>query len=79
MSNYSKGVRWGKKIFGENLKNFGMEGIHKSDKATRTCADYVSGKRKKNNIGKKIDSNLKQFYRGVVDGMNEAYRDLYKD
>lgn len=70
---YEKGKRWGYAIFRQNVDDFGELGIAKSDKASRTCSKYLKENKRK---GKSLTKSEKNFFKGVVDGMQEFYNKL---
>ena len=62
---YSKGKRWGFAVAKKQLGN-GKFGVHKVDKAMKTCAQNArSGT-------KKLNQNERSAYRGIADGMYDA-------
>lgn len=77
MSNqsYKQGKRWGYAIFKSNLELFGKQGLHKSDAAMTTCSRYAKDRSlKKTKNGKVLDERTRAGYRGVSDGIYEAWR-----
>ncbi len=74
-SPYERGKRWGFAIFKSNLELFGKRGLDKSDAAARTCGKYARDTRiKKTKSGKILDSATRSAYRGIQDGIYEAWR-----
>ena len=66
-SSYSKGKRWGFAVAKSQLGT-GRLGVHKVDKAMKTCAQNArSGT-------KKLNQNERQAYRGIADGMYDAIK-----
>jgi len=64
---YSKGKRWGYAVARAEIST-GKGGVHKVDKAMRTCA-------KNARYGtKKLNSNERKAYRGIADGMYDAIK-----
>ena len=71
---YENGKRWGYALFKSNLKLFGRAGVHKSDAAHTTCRKYERDKRlTKTRDGKALTSDRRDAYRGIADGLSEAY------
>lgn len=72
---YERGKRWGHAIFKSNLELFGKQGLHKSDAAMTTCSRYARDKSlKKTKKGKLLDERNRSGYRGIADGIYEAWR-----
>ena len=75
---YNRGLAWGKKIFRKQVNDYGEKGLYKADKAATTCNKYASGSAKVTKTGKKINSQMRLFYKGARDGLQSAYNDFYK-
>ena len=72
---YERGKRWGHAIFKSNLELFGKQGLHKSDAVMTTCSRYARDKSlKKTKNGKLLDERNRSGYRGIADGIYEAWR-----
>ena len=64
---YSKGKRWGFAVARLQLST-GKLGVHKVDKAMKTCSQNArSGT-------KKLNQNERNAYRGIADGMYDAIK-----
>ena len=75
ISPYERGKRWGFAIFKSNLELFGKRGLDKSDAAATTCGRYArDASIKKTKSGKHLDSATRSAYRGIQDGIYEAWR-----
>ena len=74
-SPYERGKRWGFAIFKSNIDLFGKRGLDKSDAAARTCGRYARDTSiKKTKSGKFLDAATRSAYRGIQDGIYEAWR-----
>ena len=74
ISPYERGKRWGYAIFKSNLELFGKRGLDKSDAAATTCGKYARDTRiKRTKSGKHLDSATRSAYRGIQDGIYEAW------
>ena len=75
ISPYERGKRWGFAIFKSNLELFGKRGLDKSDAAARTCGRYARDMSiKKTKSGKILDAATRSAYRGIQDGIYDAWR-----
>ena len=75
LSPYERGKRWGYAIFKSNLELFGKRGLCKSDATAITCGRYARDTNiKKTKSGKILDVHTRQAYRGIKDGIYEAWR-----
>ena len=75
MTPYERGKRWGYAIFKSNLDLFGKRGLDKSDAAAMTCGRYARDYGiKKTKSGKYLDAGTRSAYRGIRDGIYEAWR-----
>ena len=64
---YSKGRRWGYAVAKASI-SAGGSNVHKADKAMRTCAQNArTGK-------KKLNQSERDAYRGMFDGMYDAFK-----
>ena len=63
---YFKGKRWGFAVAKAHLSN-GKAGVHSVDKAMQTCA------RNARSGTKKLNQNERAAYRGIADGMYDAF------
>lgn len=73
-NDYERGKRWGHAIFKSNLELYGKDGVHKSDKAHTTCRNYERNKNlTRTRSGKRLDSRTRSAYRGIADGLLEAF------
>ena len=76
---FKSGVSFGRKIFRDNLKVFGKDGVHKSDKAHVTCKKYGWDKTvKKNKKGKVLTNGMRENYRGMNYGLFWEYQNYEK-
>ena len=74
-TSYERGKRWGFAIFKSNLELFGKRGLDKSDAAALTCGRYARDTSiKKTKSGKYLDSATRSAYRGIHDGIYDAWR-----
>ena len=74
-SPYERGKRWGFAIFKSNLEIYGKRGLDKSDAAARTCGRYAHDTSiKRTKSGKYLDSTTRSAYKGIQDGIYEAWR-----
>ena len=74
-SPYERGKRWGFAIFKSNLELFGKRGLDKSDATATTCGRYARDESIKiTKSGKKLDASTRAAYRGIRDGIYEAWR-----
>ena len=79
MNSYRKGKRWAFAIFNKNVRDEGETGVYKSDKACTTCRKYATDKKlSKTAQGKRLDKNLRDFYKGAADGFIDAYNSFFK-
>lgn len=62
---YSKGKRWGYAVASAELGT-GKAGVHKVDKAMKTCSQNAR------TGTKKLNQNERNAYRGIADGMYDA-------
>ena len=75
ISPYERGKRWGYALFRSNIELFGKRGLDKSDATAMTCARYARDKNlHKTKSGKILDVHTRQAYRGIHDGIYEAWR-----
>lgn len=73
---YERGKIWARKVFKDNLE-YGEIGVRKSDKASITCGKYANDTNcKKTSTGKKLNTSMRNFYKGAADGFLQAYNDL---
>lgn len=71
---YEKGKRWGFAIFKSNLELYGRAGVRKSDATLTTCRKYERNKKiTKTKTGKLLTPASRDAYRGIADGLLEAY------
>ena len=79
MSPYERGKRWGFAIFKSNLELYGKRGLDKSDAAATTCGRYARDHSiQKTKSGTKLDASTRSAYRGIRDGIYEAWRKAEK-
>jgi len=75
-SNYVRGFKWGLKTFRKEREEYGIDGIARCDKAGKTCAEYANNKKKiKTAKGKILTKELREYYRGISDGMLHGYNE----
>ena len=75
LSLYERGKRWGYAIFNSNLQLFGKLGLRKSDATAFTCGRYARDTRIiRTKSGKYLDNSTRSAYRGIQDGIYEAWR-----
>lgn len=76
--NYEAGRRFGRKAIKDNYQNFGDLGLGQADKGYQTCMSYATDKKiKKTKKGKRLTNSLRSFYRGMADGFQDGYNDLF--
>ncbi len=76
-SNYEKGKSWGFKTILKSYEEDGNKGIGRCDKASSTCKKYaedLSIKKTKN--GKVLTKPMREYYRGIADGMLAGYNKI---
>ena len=79
ISPYERGKRWGFAIFKSNLELYGKRGLDKSDAAATTCGRYARDHSiQKTKSGTKLDPSTRSAYRGIRDGIYEAWRKAEK-
>lgn len=78
-NDYSRGFNWGRKTIKEKYHEYGDRGIYSCDKAAMTCKKYAEDKKvSKNSKGKQLTKKMRDYYRGISDGMQRGYNDLFK-
>ena len=76
-TNYSRGFYWGKKALKKAYREEGKRGLHKCDRASRTCASYGKDKRvKRTKKGKVLTPKFRAYYRGISYGMLSGYNEV---
>lgn len=74
---YKTGYRWGFRTILREARELGDKGIHACDKAAKTCRKYANDKRvNKTSNGIPLTPKLRQYYRGIADGMQDGYGKL---
>jgi hypothetical protein len=66
-TSYSKGKRWGFAV-ASSMISTGKQGVHKADKAMKTC--YKNAK----SGCKRLNKSERAAFRGAADGMYDAFR-----
>lgn len=77
-NNYEKGKQWGFRTILKSYEEEGEKGIGRCDKAALTCSKYATDKTvKTTKNGKKLTKSMRDYYRGIADGMLEGYNKIY--
>ena len=71
ISHYHRGKRWGFAVAKVEIAS-GKLGVHKADKAMQTCSRIA-----RTGI-KKLNDNERSAYRGMADGMYDAFKSYEK-
>ena len=76
-SDYSRGFKWGKKTIKKAYREEGKLGLHRCDKASRTCSKYGKNRRiKRTKKGKYLNEPLRSYYLGISSGMLAGYNEI---
>lgn len=76
-NSYKSGFAWGKRTIKKHYREYGNTGIRICDKSAQTCRKYAEDKKiKKTKTGKPLTSSLRNYYRGIADGMLDGYNEL---
>ncbi len=74
---YKSGYRWGCRTIQREFREMGDKGLRICDKAAKTCLKYANDMRVKNTSkGVPLTPKLRQYYRGIADGMQDGYGKL---
>lgn len=77
MSYYS-GIKFGKKIYCDNLSKYGFSEREHSEKVIKTCRDYATNEKlKKTKSGVKLTKQKRLFYKGVADFLQAPHRVIF--
>ena len=76
-SMYERGFSWGKRTILKEYREDGDRGLHRCDKAAETCRKYGCDMRiKQTKNGVPLTASVRQYYRGIADGMQDGYGKL---
>ena len=76
-NSYKHGFAWGKRTINKQFHEYGITGLRICDKSAQTCRHYAENKSiKKTKTGKPLTSSLRNYYRGIADGMLDGYNKL---
>ena len=76
-NNYRNGFRWGERVISKEYREEGEKAFYRCDKAAKTCRRYASDKQlTKTKSGKLLTDELRSFYRGIADGLQNGYGKL---
>lgn len=76
-NSYDRGFRWGKRTILKEYREDGDRGLHRCDKAAKTCRKYGYDMRiTKTKKGVPLTASARQYYRGIADGMQDGYDKL---
>lgn len=76
-NSYQRGFFWGERTILKEYRQDGEKALYKCDKAAKTCRKYsCDTKITKTKKGVYLTPELRKFYGGIADGMQNGYEKL---